>query len=609
MQVILTPYPDDADTSVLGGRAFAAVQQRKADGQSAVSGGSSAVRSTSSSAASNLSKSTSILDAGPVTRGPSRIRRQRHALLDQELRKVECERERDVDERVVIEAKIVKVESRTTTSKQGDLHISGRVVSSEVGSISSKTNEKSTSPHRQVAPGDDVSTGSNRSKRNRSPDAYGLRRVHNEELVVKPADGSNEWWFSSMVTGIGKLVLPSDSRPPSSDSGSRGSRRAGSPRAGSPRAGSPMGWSRGRPPSRTGSGDSIFSRRNHSPERSVLSRLDDCAISPNDAADYHDPGYDSLAKPIATRQKERRKETWWKTVLAVCLWDNEMKRIVKLSAPYSLSGLLQGIMETILVALVAHFLGSEAVAAYTLVEVVLGVTSEFFGGVLAAEATLCSHAIGAGNYKLAGQYVQLSALIYTICIIPNIVFWLFFLDDAIRWFGFNEATVELGYRFGVIVLFHEWLEGMGYAYHGLLDVMGREVWSTIISFFEDLSDVVVSLLVLLYREDTTLQDLALIHLAVGIVFFVFNCWYTVYRGWMNPYLEGMVGSFAVSVSSRRFVDNKRYAAHETTSELLCPLQRCRYFFPTCLRFSFTIRRGKKHRDKQLGEAIASLTDT
>lgn len=332
---------------------------------------------------------------------------------------------------------------------------------------------------------------------------------------------------------------------------------------------------RGRLRNRHGDGSNLSgaSKRNASPEPSVLGKLEDHVITPNDAADAHDPGNYLLEKGMEGDEEIDLccgKHAWWQAsmlaagfdrLVVLSELDHEYRRILKLSVPYSISGLMNGILETISVALVAHYLGTESVAAYTLVELVLGLTSEFVGGIVAAEATLCSHAVGAKNYKLAGQYVQLSAIVYTICLIPNVAFWLVLLDDTIRWFGFNEETVEIGYQYGIVVLFHEWLVGISYAYHGLLDVNGHETWSTIISVAEDAADVVVVWIVLLFRQ-TTLQEIGLIHLGIGVIFFVFNCWFTVSMGWMNAYLEGIVGSCALSVSRASWTG--RYKSIELT---------------------------------------------
>jgi len=294
------------------------------------------------------------------------------------------------------------------------------------------------------------------------------------------------------------------------------------------------------------------------PAPSVLSRLDDHIITPGDAADADDPGHYVLPKPGMEGDDELDlcfgKYAWWKPsmiaagfdrIVTLSEWDFESKRIVTLSIPFVLTALLLGINQTITVSLISQFVGTDAVVAFVIVELVLGLTHEFFGGIVSTEATLCSQAVGARNYKLAGQYVQICAVIYTFCMIPNIAVWSFFIDDVIILFGFDAKIAEIGHSYAIVLLFRQWLTGVNQAYHGLLNVIDREKWSTFISVLDDTVGVLIILGVVLTKE-TTLKEIALIKLGVALFFFMFNCCYTVYKGWMKNYLEGMIGSFALS---------------------------------------------------------------
>ena len=249
------------------------------------------------------------------------------------------------------------------------------------------------------------------------------------------------------------------------------------------------------------------------------------------------------------------KYAWWKPsmiaagfdrIVTLSEWDFESKRIVTLSIPFVLTALLLGINQTITVSLISQFVGTDAVVAFVIVELVLGLSHQFFGGIVSTEATLCSQAVGARNYKLAGQYVQICAVIYTFCMSPNIAVWSFFIDDVIILFGFDAKIAEIGRSYAIVLLFRQWLTGVNQAYHGLLNVIDREKWSTFISVLDDTVGVLIILGVVLTKE-TTLKEIALIKLGVALFFFMFNCCYTVYKGWMKNYLEGMIGSFALSV--------------------------------------------------------------
>jgi hypothetical protein len=301
-------------------------------------------------------------------------------------------------------------------------------------------------------------------------------------------------------------------------------------------------------------------KRGHSPQPSILSGLEDNVISPNDAADADDPGYYILPKQNVDEDQSidlcYGKRAWWKPsilleafnrLVHLAEYDHEMKRIVKLCIPFSITALLGGVVESANVALVSQFIGTSAVAAFTLVHLILGLTSEFLGGILASEATLCSHAVGAGNHKLAGQYVQICALLFTMLMIPNIVLWMFFVDDVILLFGFSDELALLGFEYARIYIFHQWLIGLQIAYSGLLNVIGYENFATTMVVLEGIAGVVGTVLLVIFRE-TTLQEVALVHLSVGVVFFFLTVGISVCHGRMGRYLSGMIGSAAFLVS-------------------------------------------------------------
>lgn len=340
-------------------------------------------------------------------------------------------------------------------------------------------------------------------------------------------------------------------------------------------AGSRAAGLRGRRGKRDGSAISGQSRRRgegsalsgmsrkpgQSPEPSVLSGLEDHVISPNDAADADDPGYYILPKQNAEDDQEidlcYGKRAWWKPsvllegfnrLVLLAEYDHEMKRIVKLCVPFSITALLGGIVESAIVALISQFIGTKAVAAFTMVHLILGLTGEFLSGILGSEATLCSHAVGVGNSNLAGQYVQICTLVFSVLMIPNIVLWMFFVDDVIVLFGFSEDLALLGLEYARIYLFHQWLIGFQLAYSGLLNVIGYENFSTTMVVLEGIASVVGTVLLVLFRE-TTLPEVALVHLAVGVVFFFLTVCISICHGRMGKYLSGMVGSAAFLVSA------------------------------------------------------------
>jgi hypothetical protein len=324
------------------------------------------------------------------------------------------------------------------------------------------------------------------------------------------------------------------------------------------------GGARGRGRNR-GEGSALSGKsrsRGHSPEPSILSKLDDYIISPNDAADANDPGQYIL--PKAELEGDQGvdlccgKNAWWRPsmigggfdrLVNLAEWDYEYRRIVKLCVPYTITAALDGVVEALVTALVANYLGSEAVAAYTLVQLFVGLASDFLGGIIATEGTLCSHAIGARNCKLAGQYVQVAVLLFTILWIPFMIIWIVFMDDIILLFGFDNAAAKIGQDYAIVLVFHEWLLGFTFAYSSLLNVIGLEKFASIMGVLEGGLAVVGTALLFHFRKESTLQEAGLLHIGVSVVFLFLSVCITICSGRMNKYLDGMVGSLVrVSIS-------------------------------------------------------------
>ena len=189
------------------------------------------------------------------------------------------------------------------------------------------------------------------------------------------------------------------------------------------------------------------------------------------------------------------------------------------------------------------------VSAYVIVNMLVELSSEFVGGLHEALATLCSQAIGLGNKELAGAYVQIVTVLYTACFIPFMILWAVYVDSALRWFGFDEETVQIGQQYCYILIVDLLFDGLGEAIHGLLDVCGLEQFSTLIGATEEIIASLVLLLVALYgNPGPGLVTVGLIQFGLGIVFLALNIFVIHWKGWFKPYRRGLIEVFALRVS-------------------------------------------------------------
>jgi len=303
------------------------------------------------------------------------------------------------------------------------------------------------------------------------------------------------------------------------------------------------------------------------PDRSCLSRIID-DISPNDAADANDPG---ITPPVVKRRfssssldddlKEGniticcgRNALWRPRTLLKALnnliwlseYDHEMYRILKLTGPYCFGEMFEAIMEVVFASIIGHLIGIDAITVYVVVDVFLGTTGEFLGGVIDAEASLLSHAIGAGNNYLAGQYVQLSAFLYTILMIPCVVFWYFTVEALMIWLGFSPAIAVYAQHYANFAVYIDLIEGWGECIHSVLDVTDREQFGTVLDFIQGIVELCMALGILYLKEDPTLIDLAIMDLVLESIFTIFTIFYAgFYKPWLRPYMEGMTKNIAL----------------------------------------------------------------
>jgi len=167
-----------------------------------------------------------------------------------------------------------------------------------------------------------------------------------------------------------------------------------------------------------------------------------------------------------------RLQSSFDQLLVIAEWNYESKRICKLGIPFVSQALVEGVCEAVRVAIIGQTISTAALAAYVVVDMMVGLTTQCLSGFQNALATLCSHAVGGERQKLAGQYVQIATICYALCFVPIFVFWAFFVDDVIRWFGFDEETVAIGQDFAILFLFAEFLRGICDSVHGLLTRLG-----------------------------------------------------------------------------------------------------------------------------------------
>lgn len=261
--------------------------------------------------------------------------------------------------------------------------------------------------------------------------------------------------------------------------------------------------------------------------------------SPQRGGEEDDDEYESTKKKTLRERVSQSVDFF----LDLVSYDNETKRILRLAVPFTISALLETIVDLVELAIISFYLGTEAMVAWALVDIIVGISSEFLGGFIESVSSLTSMASGAGNNRLCGEYVQIITWFYVLCQIPFIFIWSFSMESIMLLMGFDEYTSLLAKDFARVAIFVDIVEGVSEGFYDFLEVVGHETYSNVLGCIEALVELGLIALFAI-KTDSDLVILGLI-MIVNISFFLFlNVAITVYKGWLKAFEYGLIGGCA-----------------------------------------------------------------
>ena len=226
--------------------------------------------------------------------------------------------------------------------------------------------------------------------------------------------------------------------------------------------------------------------------------------------------------------------------------DREMKKLLKLAIPFSFTALTENLFNLLTIASIGRLLGTRELSAYLMVYYSLEITTMFLEGLLSSLTMVCSQAVGADQYMLAGKYVQLAVSIYQLLYIPQIFLWWFNTDDLLIWFGFDEETAEMALSYAKIHVFQRFFESFRHAVIYLLEVYGYAKFVAITGVLQgalQFGAIFAFLMVdrVPYFGAPDLQLIAIIELGLDLIIFNAELQYVNYKGWLLESMSGIFG--------------------------------------------------------------------
>ncbi|KAL3812062.1 hypothetical protein ACHAXA_010034 [Cyclostephanos tholiformis] len=230
---------------------------------------------------------------------------------------------------------------------------------------------------------------------------------------------------------------------------------------------------------------------------------------------------------------------------AVVRCDREMKRILRLAVPFTISAIAKTASELIVVAIISHTLGTNAMVAYAMTYGLVGISFSFMGGWHEAVTTLVSMAYGAGNHDLAGKYVQIACISYVLCEIPMAFIWIATMGKVLLLLGFDDSVAMLGHDFVWIRLLINTMTGVNMCLLNFLAAIEHDKFTNIILSFDSIAKAGFVAIVA-YQFDVSLIILGLVILVNTTLVFSLIVLIPLKMEWVKKFERGLFGSFARS---------------------------------------------------------------
>ena len=252
--------------------------------------------------------------------------------------------------------------------------------------------------------------------------------------------------------------------------------------------------------------------------------------------------------------------------------DAQTKSMLSLGVPYLSQALASATSEMIQVAIIGHQLGTSELSAYVIIDLFIKLTSDAVGSIITSGNTMISQIAEAeseSSSRKIGSYLQLSIIFYVIGMVPILVFWSFYMEDILLYLKLEPGMAEEGQQFAIPYTLSIIVGGIAAGFQYMLDVVGFEVQSTIVTFIGEVGTTVVVAVVMCCHNlfpDMTLVDLGYLYLCVNLCYLGGMLAAIYFNGWIEEYYEGLRSS-PISIF-KTSTDNNEGGANAAAMKLM-----------------------------------------
>jgi Na+-driven multidrug efflux pump len=285
-------------------------------------------------------------------------------------------------------------------------------------------------------------------------------------------------------------------------------------------------------------------------DRTHLPPLSPDALSPNDAADAHDPGTLNAFQAPPPGVGDRLFACCDLDMKGVGGPDFETKRLLTLAIPTTINAVADPFFRIILVAMISHFIDTNSMIAYVLVVLFLRVTTvELSIAIIDAESTMLQDALSLGNdpgHVIAGHRVQLAVFMQLLLTVPVLVAWVFGIDNVVLWLTPETPEVaELARQYTQVIVIDFALQAIAKAFMLVFHLTGHGRFEINVDLCSTALTIIVVAATVGVVAEPTLVLIGWIQVCIGIFKLLAKIYYVVIRGWLKPYRPGLFGGFSL----------------------------------------------------------------
>jgi hypothetical protein len=190
-----------------------------------------------------------------------------------------------------------------------------------------------------------------------------------------------------------------------------------------------------------------------------------------------------------------------------------------------------------------------------------------------AQVFLCAHAVGAENYFLAGQYIQLTKIGYVLTAFVPLLIISSFMYQLLVWLDVSGDVATLGDSFATVEVFSLLVCGFNHVLLQFLTAVDPSMYSNALEILMHGFYTVGIAFYLYDNANATLVGLAWINLLVAVLFIPIIITVLSMRGWLTLCWNGMFRSNALRVSTNYSQSVVYFSSTMHLTRFLLPEQR------------------------------------